>query len=343
MKYPLHTTTKKMRDILFDRGEFNLIEINVDDFFLPSVAIDEDNKELYYFDYEFMEKTLQQFDKGMTDFKHTEYFLTWGKKKEGCLIRIKQFWELYYSIKREGLREPVSVTVTGQKLDGSHRAAIMRHLGHKTIPAKEYRFTYKDIDIDFIKRTLEGREKIYGKNYYYIDYGEFSNYSGDIHRNYKENSYDRWEALQDLIKGYTIDLGCNEGFIAIQNAMNGNPTTGYEYECADGANLNKLIFEFLEQREINVFFHEQDITTIPKIECDTCLVLNVIYHVPRKKQVELLKKIKAKQIIFQCNLRKPESEFRGCTVEGVKELCELAGLKILRVMEWRDKPIVIAK
>ena len=139
-----------------------------------------------------------------------------------------------------------------------------------------------------------------------------------------------------------VDFGCNEGFISIQCALKGHKTIGYEYEFADGANFNKQIFEM--NGKLPVEFIEADITKIDIPKANTYLMLNVIYHIPKDKQVKLLKKING-TIIFQCNLRKVKERerFRGCDVEGVKELCELSGKQIIKIIEWHDKPIVIVK
>lgn len=342
MKYPFHTTTHEQRlKLLEQKGKE--ITINVDDFLCPSIA-HEDTGELYVFDYEDKLDTLTQFDNGVVDYMNTEYYNKWVTLKghEYCRVRVTNFCDLYEDIKKNGLKELPVVDNTGQKIDGSHRVAIMKHLGHKTVEAKVVELT--DVDEDFIKRTLKAREMLYGKNYYFIDYGGFQNISGDVSDVYKENSYDRWEVLKDLIKGTVLDLGCNEGFISLQCALAGHETVGIEYEFADGANFNKVIFEH-KHGKLPVKFIEGDITDCPLPYTDTCLLLNVIYHVPKSKQVELLKNISSKRIIFQGNLRKAHEveKFRGCTVETIKELCELAGKKVTRVIEWRDKPLVICE
>ncbi len=340
MRYPFHTTTHDQRLELLEQ-EGKLIEINIDDFSCPTIAIDEDANELYKFDYQFMYDTLREFDNGVTDPEQTTYFRRWGEIKgiDATKSRITNFRLLYLDIQKIGLTEPVVVEVTGQKIDGSHRAAVMKHLGHKTIKARET--VLKSLDENTIKNTIKAREQMYGKNYYYIDYGGYSNIP--FSPVYRENSYDRWEILKDLIEGSVVDLGCNEGFMAIQCALAGHKTIGYEYEFADGANFNKLIFES-QGGKLPLKFIEANIVDVKIPKCDTCLMLNVIYHVPKDKQVKLIKNIKAKQIIFQANNRKAHEveNFRGCTVETIKELCELSGRKVTRVIEWRDKPIVIA-
>ena len=342
MKYQFHTTTHDMRLKLLEQ-EGNIIEINIDDFSCPTIAIDEDADELYQFDYGFMYITLQEFDNGITDPTKTTYYRDWAEKKgsDSCRNRIINFLDLYKDIKKNGLREPVVVEITGQKIDGSHRAAVMKHLGHKTIKAREVVLDCRDIDEVFIQRTLKAREQMLGKNYYYIDYGSYSNIP--CSPVYMENSYDRWETLKGLIEGTVLDLGCNEGFMSIQCALNGHKTVGIEYEFADGANFNKIIFES-KKGKLPLRFIDGDITKIDIPNCDTCLLLNVIYHIPRDKQVELVRKIDAKRIIFQANNRKAHEveNFRGCTIETIKEICSEAGRPVKSVIEWRDKPIVIA-
>lgn len=346
MKYPLHTTTMEMRKKLFERGEFEIGEIKIDDFLTKTIAIDEDGGELYEVDYSFMLDTLSEYDNGLRNFEDFSYYKHWIERKgyDYCRVRITNFFALYDDIRANGLKEPVAVTITGQKLDGSHRSAIIKHLGHATIPARVYHLTKDDIDLPFIKRTLEARYKIYGKNYYFIDYGGFTNIPEKIPV-YAENSYDRWEVLKDLIVGKTLDLGCNEGFLAVQQALRRFEVVGYDHDFIDGANFNKLIFEYLNKRKLPVSFFEGDITEQKFGRFNTCLLLNVIYHVPQEKQVALLKSIRADQIILQGNLRKQHERdrFRGCDVEGIRELAQLSGREVVKVIEWRDKPIVIIK
>jgi len=162
MKYPFHTSTHNQRLKSLEQTGL-LTSINIDDFLVPTIAINEDTNELYEFDYNFMSDTLKQFDNGIVDYTKTAYYDKWGliKGEKYCQVRISNFLDLYKNIKVNGLKEPVVVDNTGQKIDGSHRASILKHFGFVTIPA---RIVNIEPDIEFIKRTVKAREKIYGKN-----------------------------------------------------------------------------------------------------------------------------------------------------------------------------------
>ncbi len=344
MKYLLHTTTMEQRKELF-KAPYKDKEIRIDDFLDKTIAFDEDTSTLYEVDYTPMLETLKQFDAGETDPEKTVYFRHWVERKgfDSCRNRVLGFKDLYESIKKERLKQPISVTNTGQKIDGSHRAAIMKHLGHVFIKAREHKQTWRDVDADFIKRTAEARNRLFGKNYYFIDLGGFTNIEKE--RVYFENSYERWEILKTLIKpGYILDVGCNEGFMSIMCALNGSEVTGYDHEFIEGANFHKLVFEFNHQKDLPVTFIEGNIVKESLGEYDTALLLNVIYHIPQQNEVMRKLRKSCKTLIMQGNLRKAHEveKFNGCTVETMKKLCEDNGWTVQQVIEWRDKPILIA-
>lgn len=344
MKYFLHTTSMAQRLKTF-KGASKVINIRMDDFIGRTLAFDEGNgSNLYWVDYSPMLETLKQFDLGITEPKETAYYKRWAsiKGEDSCKNRILNFLELYKSIKKDGLREPVAVSSCGQKLDGSHRAAVMKYLGHETIPARELQIPWQELDANFFVRTALAREKLYGLNYYYIDFGFFKNI--EKIPVYSENSYDRWEVLKDLVgRGKVLDVGCNEGFISIMTALQGAEVTGVDHEFIEGANFHKLAFEFRNEKNITVKFKEGDISNLEIENYDTVLLLNVIYHI--KDQVSVMKKLRnnCKRLIMQGNLRKAHEvdKFNGCTVPTMVKLCEETGWKVEKTIEWRDKPIII--
>lgn len=349
MKYFLHTTTMQQRLALLQKP-FIVQEISIDDFLGSTLAIDEDLNELYKVDYSVMLETLEQFDKHPDILStETKYFEHWRQKKgpDYCDVRVRGFKELYDSIREEGLREPVSVEITGQKIDGSHRAAVMKHLGHKTIPARVFTLTRFDIDKAFLERTAQARYSLFGENYYYIQYDGFQNIQRqDV---YKENSYERWEVLKDIIepRGKAInDLGCNEGFMSIMCALYGAQVNGYDHEFVEGANFNKLAFDFEHGTDLPINFIEAEMFDVEFPTADVTLLLNAIYHVPREKQSQVMQAVRksSRRLVMQGNLRKAHEvdRFNGCTVETMVNLCADNGFKIDKVIEWRDKPILIA-
>lgn len=329
---------------------FVLQDISIDDFLGKTLAIDEDSNELYEVSYAPMIETLKQFDENPDIHEaKTAYFDHWKIKKgiNYCEARVRRFKELYESIKKEGLKEPVSVEITGQKIDGSHRAAIMKHLGHKTIPARVFTLTRNDIDKDFLERTAQARYVLFGENYYYIQYDGFQN----IRRQdvYKENSYGRWEVLKDIIdpRGKVInDLGCNEGFMSIMCALHGAQVNGYDHEFVEGANFNKLAFDLEHGTVLPINFIEAEMFDVEFPTADVTLLLNAIYHVPREKQNQVMQAVRksSRRLVMQGNLRKAHEvdRFNGCTVETMTNLCTDNGFKVDKVVEWRDKPILIA-
>jgi len=337
------------------------VTINIDDFLADTVAINEDTGELYWVNYQPMLDTLTLFDAVVSDLEmaepkllaeRTPYFRSWAalKGEEATINRIAGFYDLYQWIKKDGLKTPVAVEVTGQKLDGSHRAAIMKHLGHKTIPAKLYRFAYNEIDEDFLKRTTRAREMVFGPNYYALDYGSFRNIEAHLPTTYFENTK-KWDVLKDIIQPddkYILDIGCNEGWITVNCALTARHVVGVDHEFIEGAEFHRLIMEFYEQRKLPVTFLEQDITVqqhLPKY--DVALLLCVLYHIPREKQIPLLiwLKDRVERLVVQCNENKSHEvdHFYGCTVESAIDLLNKAGWKVdTTILHWGAKPIITA-
>jgi len=72
----------------------------------------------------------------------TGYYKEWVNRKGGIWSedKIKEFvngkMELMLDVKTNGLREPLLVKQFGQICDGGHRLAILRALGHKTVPVR---------------------------------------------------------------------------------------------------------------------------------------------------------------------------------------------------------------
>ena len=84
---------------------------------------------------------LKLFDKkaDKSEFKQTEYYRfnkSNGKKPKDIFIKIDKFHKLYRSIHKNGYdysRGYIVLSKDGARLDGSHRASIVEHLGHSEI------------------------------------------------------------------------------------------------------------------------------------------------------------------------------------------------------------------
>lgn len=350
MFYGLHLTKKEERDKLRET-EFTLIDIP------PSVLHrhegyrpiiwDEDSGDYYQHSFkEFME-TLDLIDKGVNyDIKDTPYYHRWSYKGDEILTRLSNLKTLYKSIQEEGIHEPVCVEQTGERLDGAFRTKIAIHLGIPTVKAKLFKLNWQDVSEELIERKLRGRWLSSGKDYYEFEFG-YKNWKNVLEGGhvYKENALDRWKVLETLITGKTvIDLGCNEGYMSLQCARRGMKVYGYDIDLIHVANLNKLIYEWIERRDLYVSFFEKDITEVEYPKSDVVLMLNVLYHIPRDKQVPLLKKFLGRKVVLQCNLRKSHEReaYYGSHPDDAYNLLKSAGFKSIQTIEWRDKPILIA-
>lgn len=82
---------------------------------------------------------LRMFDKKDDDFFKSSYYKFQrknGKKDDDIFKKIEDFKKLYKSIRKNGYEESkgyIIISEDGARLDGSHRASIVEHLGYKQI------------------------------------------------------------------------------------------------------------------------------------------------------------------------------------------------------------------
>jgi len=345
MFYSLHTTTKAERDLLLGT-EGELIQIDPQSFqgtHHKAIVCEEGTDKYYEHSPKEFFALLKEVEKDPKyDYTQSDYFKTWIHNGPDLHTRLSNLPVLFKSIKEGGIKKPVECEVTGERLDGSYRSKIALYLGLKSIPAILHRFKWQDVSEGFIERKLKARKLSSVKDYYEFEYGykDWKNIYDGGHL-YQENA-ERADMVVDLIKGQTVlDIGCNEGLISIKAALLGHSVVGIDTDLTHIAWLNRLIFEWINKKDINVLFYTEDATTT-KRTADTILILNVLYHLPREAQIRLLKQWKGKQMIFQCNLRK-EKERDTYYTSHPDDLCELLdSLKIqYEVIQWRDKPIVV--
>lgn len=274
----------------------------------------------------------------------TDYFKEFEYKGNSVLNRIKRLPSLYQNIKENGIQEPIHVEATGERLDGSFRTKIATYLGIQEVQAILHRFTYKDIDDWFIERKLRARQLSSGDpDYYEFSYNEKWNNgkAGKVHR---ENA-ERWKTILSLVGRSVTDVGCNEGYISLQLARHGKQVWGVDHDQIHLANLNKLIFEYIDKKDLDAEYVWGDIETAKYPETDTALLLNIIYHIPFSNQVNVLSRLKSKTWVFQCNLRKKHvrTQYYGAHPDDLEELIERAGRKVVERIPYGDKPIIIAE
>lgn len=345
MNFNLHTTRKAERDAVL-KTESELIDISPHDLQKKNpkpIVWEEDTGRYYEHTTDEFFEALQIIDRG-GDLENCSYIKKWMYKGGEPYIRIRSLPNLYGDIKKNGIQTPVEVEATGERLNGSFRSKIAIHLGIPSIKAKLFKFNWRDVSEDFLKRKLEARWLSSGKDYYEFDYGNGWMNVKEGGKVYKENA-ERWGVLKDFIHGSTLDLGCNEGYLTLQHALRGNRTEGWDIDLHNVANLNRLIFEWVNQKDIDTKFIEGDLTEADPTGFDTVLLLNVLYHLPREYQLPLLRKLKGKNIVFQCNLRKEKERRKYYTShpDDLKDLVTKAGLTIRKEINWRDKPIIICE
>lgn len=344
MYFTFHTTKKSERDILLNK-KGKRITIAPEQFHkgVRPIVWEEDSGKYYEHSISEFHEVLRLLDANENaNLLDTAYYRKWAYKGNEIEVRLRKLPQLYADIKKNGIKEPVHCEITGERLDGSYRTKIAMHLGIKEVPAVLHKFTWKDIDEDFIERKLRTRNLAYGRDYYEFEYGykDWKNITngGEV---FAENA-ERWEIIAPLVKGKTVlDIGCNEGYIAIQLARKGHKVVGIDHEWIQVAWLNKLIFEWIDKKTLPVKFIEGKIEDY-KGTADTVLFLNVLYHLPREKQKEILKKHKG-QLIFQCNLRKEKERDTYYTSHPDDLIALLKEIgRDYKLIEWRDKPIVVS-
>lgn len=271
------------------------------------------------------------------------YVKAFAYKGAEPITRVSRLPELFWSIKKEGVQSPVHVEVTGERLDGSFRTKIADYLCIKEVPAILHRFLYTDIDDEFVERKLKARQLSSGNpDYYEFAYNDKwrNGVASPVHR---ENA-ERWELFKDYGDSI-VDVGCNEGYISLMLARQGKKVWGVDTEWNHLAYLNKLIFEYIDKKELDAEFVDGDIREVKFPKSDVALLLNIIYHVPRDEQVRVLNRLDSKTLVFQCNLRKSHvrEQYYGSHPDDLEELVERAGYRVVERINWRDKPIIVAQ
>lgn len=349
MYFGLHNTRKIERDNLIAKEDYQLIDVSPLDIHGKAhkpIVWEEDSGNFYEHDITAFLETLKMMERGKVNVENTPYFEKWKYKGTEIHTRLGRLPALVNSIKEQGILEPIDVEETGERLDGSFRSKIALHLGIPSLKARLHKFDWRDIDEDFIERKLKARGLSSGKDYYEFEYGhkDWKNIrqGGQV---YRENATDRWFVLKDLVKGRKIlDLGCNEGYHSIKFALKGKEVHGVDHDWTHIANLNRLIFEFVNKKDLPVTFEQNDIMKADVQGYDDVLLLNVLYHLNRADQIVLLYKLKGSRLIFQCNLRKERERETYYTShpDDLKALLKETGYRIEQEILFRDKPIIIA-
>jgi hypothetical protein len=116
---------------------------------------------------------LKMFDNNDTSYKHTEYYRYQKNKpkvasryKEDILAKIKRFKGLYEEMKQGQMVSPPVITDDGCRLDGSHRCAIMQHMGGETVLINTVR--YEDIYDAETATEIRRSNKVYRQSIYGI-------------------------------------------------------------------------------------------------------------------------------------------------------------------------------
>ena len=103
-------------------------------------------------------------DDNSKDNAYYAYHRKVGRNASSIRKRIKKFRTLYESIKKKGCQVPPAVTVDGCRLNGSHRIAILNHLGveESNINVVRYEEHYDDKKSQAIrKQVMKYRQEIY--------------------------------------------------------------------------------------------------------------------------------------------------------------------------------------
>lgn len=311
------------------------------------VVWEEDTDSFYFHGTKEFRDALEQIDRGIFDPLKNNYIYRWSYKGDEVRVRMDALPGLYKSIKSEGVKTPVCVEATGERLDGSFRTKIAMHLGIKHVPARLYTADWRDVSSRWLINKLKARALSSGVDYYRFQYGDSGWWNVPPERSpvYEENASERWDIIKDLLVGSVLDLGCNEGFMTINAARRGHTAHGIDHDWIHIANLNRLIYSWLDKADIPVAFEQGDLADAPVQNYDTVLALNVLYHLDRNVAKDLLRRAKGKNVIIQCNLRKERerSIYYGSHPDDMKKMLEECDLEVVEEIKWKDKPIIIAK
>lgn len=356
------TTGLEQRESLM-RGPFKWISINPeqlvgynDNFYRGrQIAWSEDTNQLDFADDSSILQTLRQYDVNEnTRPQDTAYWQSLKQKDRtnNGEAEIAALLSTYESIKRNGFEaayteeNAVCVEVTGELLSNRAIGTIAHHIGLSELQVKLFTFDWRAVDETFLRRKVRAREMSIGPCYYSIDYGRFHSLEQEHDSAYEENASGRWESLlDDLVSPgeHIVDVGCNEGYNCLRAALKDCDVCGVDSSFVCGAWLNKLIFEWHVKRDLKASFVQAEAEQFNYPPTDTALVLNFIYHLRRDEQVPLLARLNAGRVILQGNLRKLpyHDHFYGITVQDMIQLLDEAGYCKVKVIHWRDKPIVI--
>jgi 2-polyprenyl-3-methyl-5-hydroxy-6-metoxy-1,4-benzoquinol methylase len=352
--YGLHTTTKVQRNMMMYERPRTLIDVDPTGMVqFPQIIWDQDYDRYYEFKIDPFIETLKFFDTLAPDqdfdYRDTAIWKEFSYKGEPQMIRIYQLRANYEDIKKNGVKRPICIEKTGERFDGSYRTMMAIHLGIPSIKAEEFRFDWRDMNEEYLRRKVKAHQLAFGTDYYQFEYKPgFWNVveGGGV---YQENAKDRWDVLKKELSlqfETVLDLGCNEGYMAVQCALGGATVYAYEYDQKRIPNawLNKLIFEWVHQKDLDIDFRCEDFTESNFPRASIILALNVLYHIhDRQKQKDLLTRLSGK-IVVQCNLRKQaeRENYYGSHPDDMQQLLLETGWVIKKIIDWRDKPIIIA-
>lgn len=363
--YDLHTTTRAEREALFNSQSFtwkevsphqvvaiepNNLGLTLTNHRTKSLVWEEDTGEFRDMYFRFMYDVLDDFKAG----KLGTYERLWREKTGETAAHTRQdrIYRVFENMRDKGFNPAagdwngVCVEATGERIDGSYRSAIACYLGIERIKVKEYAFDWRNVTKEFLQRKLKADWLQNGLDYYAIDFGDgLKNYEGKAGGNYKQN-VKKWEKLKEILgdlKGKNIaDLGCNAGYHSIQMAREGATVKAIDLTLTGSANLYKLVYSWLDRRDLSISFENDDIRTITGMY-DTIVCLNTHYHLPEDRQDRFIQRLRTLtgRLVLQGNNNK-KGEYKNVTADEMVDMCKRNGWHKVKTVEWEDKPFVIA-
>jgi len=210
---------------------------------------------------------------------------------------INKFKNLLESIKKEGIKNPITITGIDRKIiiDGNHRSSICLFLGIKP--------KIKEIPVNkYLNKTIKNKIR-YGTNEKNIPYQSIYYKGKELIKGRRDDLIKRINHID--VKGKeVVDIGCNYGtscFLALERGA--KKVIGYDidYNLIKSATKINNLFGYKAEFEV------KDFSKIQEVKGDVAFCFSVDKHIKNNKN--LLRNLKNfKEVYFETHQHSPIPE-----------------------------------